>query len=299
MNILKPFFKIMWSQTDKADKKRIASQVQPDGVTAVCDIPYADDLNRYHLLDIYYPSKNDKKLPVILDIHGGGWWYGTKEINKYYCMSLAKEGFIVVNINYRLVDEVTFIEQLRDVFTAIKWIDNNIQSYNGDIDNIFITGDSAGGQLCLLTAQLNNNDEEKVHLNLDNSNVTFKAAALTSPVADLTSGNITMTANLTSVLGTPRHKSSPYYYLMSFKNIANGNFPPVYIVTSNGDFVRSQSYKLDRLFTELGVEHRLRDFTQIYNGKKLGHVFSVIDPFSKPGKTVVNELTAFFKSHID
>lgn len=299
MDILKPFFKYMWSQTDKTDKKRIASQSPPEGVSTVCDVPYIDDLNKYHLLDIYYPKGNNQKLPVIIDIHGGGWWYGTKEINKHYCMVLAKQGFVVVNINYRLVDSVVFVEQLRDIFSAIKWVDENIERYNGDINNVFVTGDSAGGQMCLLTAQFNTNDEAKRKLFLENNNIHFRAAAVTSPAVDLISPNITMNANLTSLLGTNNHKSSQYYYLMDFQNVATSEFPPLYIVTSSGDFLRKQSYKLNRILMDLGVEHRLHDFTEKYEGKRLSHVFSVINPFIPPSKKVINELTGFFKSHQD
>lgn len=299
MNIMKPFFKLMWSQTDKADKRRIASQTPPDDVEAICDIPYIEDNNKYHLLDIYYPKGNKDKLPVIIDIHGGGWWYGTKEINKNYCMVLAERGFVVVNINYRLVDDVILVEQLRDIFSALRWVDENIEKYNGDRENIFLTGDSAGGQMCLLTAQFNTSDKEKKKLCLENNAINFKAAAVTSPAVDLVSPNITMNANLTSLLGTYKHKSSQYFYLMDFENVATKDFPPLYIVTSSGDFLRGQSHKLDKILKNLNVEHRLRDFTEKYNGKKLGHVFSVIDPFIPPSAKVINELTGFFKSHQD
>lgn len=299
MNILKPFFKLMWSQTDKADQRRIASQTPPDDVETVINIPYIEDNNKYHLLDVYYPKGNRDKLPVIIDIHGGGWWYGTKEINKNYCMVLAQRGFVVVNINYRLVDGVIFVEQLRDIFSALKWVDENIDRYNGDRENIFLTGDSAGGQMCLLTAQFNTSEEEKKKLLLEDNDIKFKAAAVTSPAVDLVSPNITMNANLTSLLGTYKHKSSQHYYLMDFENVATKDFPPLYIVTSSGDFLRGQSHKLDKILTSLNVEHRLRDFTEKYNGKKLGHVFSVIDPFIPPSVKVINELTGFFKSHQD
>lgn len=299
VNLLKPIFKYIWSVTDKADQRRIASQTAPDAVSTVCDIPYINDLNKYHLLDIYYPRGNNKILPVIMDIHGGGWWYGTKEINKYYCMALAQKGFVVVNINYRLIDRVLFIEQLRDVFAAVKWVDDNIEKYNGDINNVFITGDSAGGQLCLLTAQFNTSADARKKLFLEDNNIVFKAAAVTSPAADLISPNIKLNSNLTSLLGTTKHKNSPYYYLMDFKNVADRNFPPVYIVTSSGDFLRSQSYRISSILSDLKVEHRLRDFTETYRGKKLGHVFSVIDPFIEPSKKVINELTGFFKSHME
>lgn len=54
------------------------------------------------MLDVYRPKSVEGALPVIVDIHGGGWYYGDKELNKYYCMSLVKYGFAVVNVSYRL-----------------------------------------------------------------------------------------------------------------------------------------------------------------------------------------------------
>ncbi|MFR2314121.1 MAG: alpha/beta hydrolase [Bifidobacterium sp.] len=42
-------------------------------------------------------------LPVIVDFHGGGLYYGNKENNECRDMLLARQGFAVVNANYRLV----------------------------------------------------------------------------------------------------------------------------------------------------------------------------------------------------
>lgn len=57
--------------------------------------------------------------PVIIDIHGGGWMYGTKEINKNYCLVLAQNDYVVVNINYRLAPDFSVADQLRDCFSPL------------------------------------------------------------------------------------------------------------------------------------------------------------------------------------
>jgi len=264
----------------------------------VCDIPYINDQNKYHLLDVYFPENTKGRLPLIIDIHGGGWWYGTKEINKNYCMALAQQGFIVCNINYRLIDRVTFIDQLGDIFSALKWIDENMEKYGADMNNVFLTGDSAGGQFCCLTAQINADDKLRERLFLPKNKLRFNAAGATSPVIDLISPNIMMNVNLNGLLGTAGHKSSPYYFLMKFENIATSDLPPFYIVTSSGDFVRSQANQLHKILDELGVENRLRDFTEKYEGRKLAHVFSVTNPFIPPSVKVIDELTYFFKKYM-
>lgn len=63
----------------------------PDGIEARIDIPYIEDGHRGHLLDVYYPKDAGQKLPVIIDIHGGGFLYGDKDLNKLYGYHLAKK----------------------------------------------------------------------------------------------------------------------------------------------------------------------------------------------------------------
>ena len=78
MYILKPILNKNWENTAKNDAKRIASQTEPEGLVKILDIPYIDDGEKAHLLDIYYPEVTTEKLPIIIDIHGGGWMYGYK-----------------------------------------------------------------------------------------------------------------------------------------------------------------------------------------------------------------------------
>lgn len=57
-------------------------------VERIDDLSYGSD--KWHTLDVYLPKKTDEPFPVIINIHGGGWVYGTKETYQYYGMNLAK-----------------------------------------------------------------------------------------------------------------------------------------------------------------------------------------------------------------
>ena len=78
----------------------------PEGVRCSTDIAYADDGIKAHMLDIYRPEDSQEKiLPVIINVHGGGLIIGNKEFNRYFCALLCKKGFLVYSIEYRLIPD--------------------------------------------------------------------------------------------------------------------------------------------------------------------------------------------------
>mgnify|MGYP000127633326 FL=1 len=77
----------------------------PEGIDVIADIQYVDDGTRAHRLDLYLPHdsvvRGSKTTPVYIDIHGGGFVYGYKDLNRNFCTNLAKQGFAVFSISYR------------------------------------------------------------------------------------------------------------------------------------------------------------------------------------------------------
>ena len=294
MYILKPILEANWKNTEKMDAKRIASQTEPEGLEQFLDIPYINDGQRAHLLDIYYPKGTTEKLPVIIDIHGGGWMYGYKEINKYFCLKLAQKGFLVASINYRLAGDVLFDDQIRDIFAALKWLGKNLKDYPADMENIFLAGDSAGGHFACVTTAVNLNKDMQKDFGVDYIGYDFKAVAAICPAVDLLSPNFLMNVNVPILLGSKSRKS-PYRKYLDVNRIASKKFPPFYILTASGDFLRAQAYKLKEIFNNVGIEYSFSDFTEKLNGKSLQHVFNVVDPFSVYGDKANEEIAEFFK----
>ena len=98
-----------------------------------------------NLLDIYYPEA-DRKVPVVIWFHGGGLAAGQKEIPA----ALKNKGFCVVGVGYRLSPKVKGATCIADAAAAIAWVYKNIDRYNGDPDQLFVSGHSAGGYLALM-----------------------------------------------------------------------------------------------------------------------------------------------------
>ena len=103
-------------------------------------------------LNIWSPDVSAKKQPVMFYVHGGGFRSGSGEVPGE---ALAKHGVVVVSLNYRLgpigffahpaLDSKTASFGLLDIVEALRWVQNNIQSFGGDPDNVTIFGVSAGG----------------------------------------------------------------------------------------------------------------------------------------------------------
>ena len=111
------------------------------------------------VLDVYRPKDTEGNLPVIVSVHGGGWVYGDKELYQYYCMSIAQRGFAVVNFTYRLAPEYQFPAPMEDTNSVFAWILDNKDKYGMDVANLFAVGDSAGGQILSLYADICTNAE--------------------------------------------------------------------------------------------------------------------------------------------
>ncbi|MDO4379254.1 MAG: alpha/beta hydrolase [Clostridia bacterium] len=296
MDILKPVLLKFWKITEKNDNKRIASQTPTPGITQITDIPYADDNMKEHLLDLYYPEGTTEKLPVIIDVHGGGWLYGYKEINKYYCLKLAEKGFLVASVNYRLADKVQFIDQIADVFSAFSWLSKNLKDYPADTGNIFLVGDSAGGQLVCMSEAIRGSKKLQKAFCVTPT-LSFRAIGAICPAVDLLSPNFMMNVNLKSLLGE-KPKENPLYKYMNYENVAYLGMAPFYIVTADGDFLRKQAEKLKKILDRHGVENVFYRYTDRLDGKPLQHVFSVVNPYSEPAKREIKTMTDFFKRKI-
>ena len=294
-----PIIKIMqmiWRFCCDGDMKKHAKQTPPDGIEEIYDIPYIDDGNRYHSLDVYYPENTTDKLPVIIDIHGGGWMYAEKDLNEYYCKALADRGFIVFNISYRLVPDVTVNEQIQDVMQALKWIGENIESYPADSSKIMLTGDSAGGQLAVYSAVLLQSEELRDIFDTVHAEIDIDALLLTSPVAYMKDGAMSV---YTKILWGKDYKEKKTYNYMNLDEIIDyAQLPPTYLITSSGDtLAHTQTCKAAELLKSKGVDCTLKDYEK-YNGKNLVHVFSVLEPFDEIGTQTIDEAVAFYKDVI-
>ncbi|XP_017123520.1 esterase B1 isoform X1 [Drosophila elegans] len=109
-------------------------------------------------LNVYAPNgartRNSlSPLPVMVWIHGGGFFFGNGNSDFHFPAKLMEQDVIVVTLNYRLgaLGFLSLPEEgihgnmgLKDQRLALQWVQENIASFNGDPNNVTLFGESAG-----------------------------------------------------------------------------------------------------------------------------------------------------------
>lgn len=121
----------------------------PKGIRMEKDISYIPNGDEAQKLDLYLPEKpSEKPMPLIVHIHGGGWWAG----NKFPCpvAGMVQKGYAVASVEYRFSKKAIFPAQIQDCQAAIRWLRAHAKEYNFDTEHVGVVGGSAGGHLSAL-----------------------------------------------------------------------------------------------------------------------------------------------------
>lgn len=117
------------------------------------DIPFAEHDGTRLVGDLYAPKGLDKA-PVLLGVHGGGWQIGDRKFYTHWGSYLARNGYAVFAIEYRLMTpgSKTYPGAVYDVKAAVQYVRAKAGELGVDPDRIALMGDSAGAHLSALVA---------------------------------------------------------------------------------------------------------------------------------------------------
>lgn len=249
----------------KADAKRDAGLTVPDDLEITQNLPYSGD-PKWQILDLYRPKQRAGRLPVIVSFHGGGWVYGTKETYRFYCMSLAQQGFAVVNPTYRLAPEHRFPAAFADIAAVYAFVMQHADEYEFDTEHIFGIGDSSGANGTAAFALLLTNPD-------------YAAKFPVKPPEGLRLCGIGLNCGVYSMEGKknsmrdllPKENPDAALDLLDIPKHITAAFPPCYLMTARGDFNASQPQTLIPALKRCGVPYQCKIWGDAQN--PLGHVF--------------------------
>lgn len=280
-----------WAQSDAVRDTGIT----PADVRALTDIAYTESETEaeafWHLTDIYYPKQQQSaKYPVIVNIHGGGWFYGDKQLYSLYTKYMAAQGFAVVNFNYRLAPEYRYPCGFLDVCRLMHFVARNAECYHFDPEHLYLTGDSAGAQLA---------SQYAIYATSDAYRGLFpETAGLLAPVPAMVALNCGIYEidkqekpiadwYLPAVMTETQTESA--YCILDY---LNRDFPATYLMVSVNDGLMPRSRIMKQKLEQLQIPLIYREFGQQYAAN--GHVFH-LNLRSDEGRKCITEELAFFR----
>jgi len=125
--------------------------VIPPDVEVIHDVEFGKGGDTILKLHIVRPKLLPKDpMPVVIFVHGGGFYTGNKGIGVRRLIPLAQRGYFGVTIDYRLSGVAPFPAQIEDCKCAVRWVRAHAKEYNLDPRRIGAWGGSAGGTLVAL-----------------------------------------------------------------------------------------------------------------------------------------------------
>ena len=247
------------------------------------DIAYIDDGDANHTLDIYGANGKTEPTKTVVEIHGGGFIGGNKTTNTDHSIVFADAGYVVVTPDYSKVPRgVSFPDVIRELFTVYSWVGEHAEAYHIDTNNIFLSGESAGGYYVLISMAIMRDPALAEYFGVTLPDYAFSGYVATCPAADMLSmrddlgeekkGPAAYTAN---TIGADILMDDE---LMSHMDLFSCTDPHVfeglYMMTTPSDKTTGAAVvKFDQYLTEQGVAHTCNSYEDDEN--QLLHVFNI------------------------
>jgi len=233
-------------------------------------------------LDFYTPASevaatsSSSLRPAIIVVHGGSWNGGERGDFPQWNRWLARQGYAVFDIDYRLAPQPNWQTATRDVQCAVRWVKRHAPQLNVDAGRIALLGRSAGGHLALLAAyshddpafvsdcqnSADSNDDTLDHNIVANVRavVAFYAPtdlrwAYDNPANELVIDGPATLRRFTG--GTPQTRSNIYDSASPIAHV-NSNAPPTLLIHGGQDQLvrRENMERLARVLDKSNAPHK-------------------------------------------
>ncbi len=210
---------------------------------------------------IYRSEGTDGTVGALVYFHGGGHVIGDLDSHDSVCRAICRDAkILVMSVDYRMGPESKFPAAVDDSYAATKWLFENADSMGVRADKIGVGGDSAGGNLALVTSLLAR----------DNEDISLAFQMLVYPVMDYTGGTPTY-ASFGKGYGPLTADSIPYFrnhYLNSEQDLKDwrasparaetfAGLPKTLLITAECDILAHEGHACgERLITDdVDCEH--------------------------------------------
>lgn len=289
---------LLWRKLfESGDAKRLAKQIQDlSDLEIRRDVAYLPDGDRGHLLDIYRNKDASPDAPLVINIHGGGLFASYKEVNVNFNYEWARMGYTVVSVSYRRIPETTLWHQIDDVMNALRFIYENAENYQLNLNQCYLTGDSAGALLALFASSINTSKQLQRAFGIEGSGLNIRALGLISIMLDTQRKDLMKSINDMVTCRADKGKAYEKYLLNPASLLDAAKPLPSILITSDEDLIQKDTLKLDRVLKEKSAPYILFNYPK-GGENKLIHVFSVSYPMYPESRDVLDKMDQYFKEH--
>ncbi|MEM7477621.1 MAG: alpha/beta hydrolase, partial [Planctomycetota bacterium] len=244
------------------------------------NLTYREVANKKLKADVFQPV-GDGPFPSVLMVHGGAWAAGSKWDVIMHGRALARAGYVVLSINYRLAPKFKMAAQVDDVRFAARWMVDNAEEWKIDTSRIAFWGYSAGGHLV-----------SQVALQSEPEDPSLRAVVAGGAPCDFNFIPMRSKA-LNFVLEGTRESNPKNYERFTPLNYARKDAPPFFFFHGDKDLLVPQqsSKSLYEKLKELEVQ------VDYYSVANKGHMMTFLD--SKAQGQVIAFLDSQLKDNKD
>ncbi|MFP3989833.1 alpha/beta hydrolase [Streptomyces sp. E11-3] len=219
---------------------------------------------------VYLPDPADAPgpRPTLVFFHGGGWVLCDLDSHDGTARQLCRHaGAAVVSVDYRLAPEHPFPAAVDDAYAAVRWVAAHLAELGGDPGPLAVAGDSAGGNLAAVVAQIAR----------DRGGPAIGLQVLVYPSTDMTYDGQSRTRNASGYFLTSAHMAwfgrqylggggdPAHPHISPLRGDLTG-LPPAHVVTAGCDPLCDEGRAYAAKLREAGVPVTEGHFPGMFHG---------------------------------
>lgn len=266
----------------------------PDDLVCFEDLAYEAPDGTQLAADVYRPKgESADPLPIAVFVHGGGLFVGSRKANRAYVELLAGRGYVVFVPEYRLIDQTDGIGAISDVCAGFSYLKDHAAELGGDLARVLVIGESAGGFLTLYATALTASPQLQAAIGIEPPALPARGLACFGGMF-YTSGLDPIGLVYRRDMYGERLRDERFRELVDPEDPRIVSYlPPMLLVTSGADFLKSYTLRYTKALMMAGHDHRLIYYKK---GKELVHAFPSLHPELPQSKEVLDALDAWFKA---
>jgi acetyl esterase len=219
-----------------------------------------------------YTPEGEGPFPILVYFHGGGWVLSNLDTHDMLCRKLTNRTHcIVVSVDYRLAPEHKFPAAVEDSYAATVWVAEHARELNGDAIRIAVGGDSAGGNLSAVVAQLARDHggptlmfQLLIYPATDDYLIAVKRKSFIENGEGYFLTNESVRRFLEHYLNSPEEGTDPRFAPLQTKDLSG--LPPALVITAEYDPLLDEGELYAARLQEAGVPVILKRYDGMIHG---------------------------------